>query len=337
MRSSHALRFVGFAVTACVLATLTVCLALVLAPVQRCHAVTAAEAMAEAQAAYAALTETQEKLNVSEQEYDGAIMEMQNAEKKIQEATERMKVLKVGLASMIRSEYTNDKIGILDVLFNSSSFTDLATNLALMAKLQKSNSDLIDEMKALRTELTEQKAIAENNAKIAAEEMAEATELMQIQRATYDSLSEQAAVLLAQEIMANQTANYEYMAATYGDGSWGGYTGTWDYAGGGGDILDRAYALLGSRYVYGGSSPDGFDCSGYVGYVLTGSTARIGNTLTYMQWPQLSEPEVGCVCVSNGHTGIYVGNGQMIHAMNEENGVCVSAVDPDMIFVQSPY
>ena len=103
----------------------------------------------------------------------------------------------------------------------------------------------------------------------------------------------------------------------------------------GNEIVDRAYSMLGSSYSYGGTGADGsFDCSGLVGYALTGTNERIGNTLTFMEYNQVSDPQPGDIVVSEGHTGIYIGDGQMIHAQDEETGVVVGAVQSDMIYVR---
>ena len=103
----------------------------------------------------------------------------------------------------------------------------------------------------------------------------------------------------------------------------------------GNEIVDRAYSMLGSSYRYGGTGADGsFDCSGLVGYALTGTNERIGNTLTFMEYNQVSDPQPGDIVVSEGHTGIYIGDGQMIHAQDEDTGVVVGKVQDDMIYVR---
>jgi cell wall-associated NlpC family hydrolase len=78
--------------------------------------------------------------------------------------------------------------------------------------------------------------------------------------------------------------------------------------------FSRAQACLGAPYVWGGVGPDGYDCSGLVSYALTGAHERLGTTYTFMEWPAVSDPQPGDVCVNWGHTGIYIGNNQMIHS-----------------------
>ena len=103
----------------------------------------------------------------------------------------------------------------------------------------------------------------------------------------------------------------------------------------GNSIVDRARSMLGSTYRYGGTGSDGtFDCSGLVGYAITGTNERIGNTTTFMGYNQVSDPQPGDIVVSEGHTGIYIGDGQMIHAQDEEHGVVVGNVQSDMIYVR---
>ena len=103
----------------------------------------------------------------------------------------------------------------------------------------------------------------------------------------------------------------------------------------GNEVVDRAMSMLGASYQYGGTGADGsFDCSGLVGYALTGSYERIGNTTTFMGYNQVSDPQPGDICVNDGHTGIYIGDGQMVHASDENTGVVVGDVQSGMIYVR---
>ena len=99
-------------------------------------------------------------------------------------------------------------------------------------------------------------------------------------------------------------------------------------------VVDRAYSKLGCEYVWGACSPTAFDCSGFVSYCLTGSYTRLGTTYTFLGWQQVSNPQPGDVCTSSYHCGIYIGNGQMIHASTYGVGVIVGPVQSDMIFVR---
>ena len=88
----------------------------------------------------------------------------------------------------------------------------------------------------------------------------------------------------------------------------------------GGTIVSRAYSS--------------FDCSGFVSYCLTGSYTRLGTTLTFMGWTRVSNPQPGDVVTTATHCGIYIGNGQMIHAPHTGDVVKVGPVQSGMIYVR---
>ena len=96
------------------------------------------------------------------------------------------------------------------------------------------------------------------------------------------------------------------------------------YFAGGNGIIDLAQQFLGVPYVWGGSSPRGFDCSGFVQYVYAQKGIHLPRTAdiqaTAGQPVSKSELQPGDLVffagdyVNISHVGIYVGNGQMIHA-----------------------
>ena len=91
-------------------------------------------------------------------------------------------------------------------------------------------------------------------------------------------------------------------------------------------VAEYAKQFLGVPYVYGGTSPSGFDCSGIVYYVYKqfGVTLnRVANDqMVNGTWVPFSEAMPGDIIGfknSSGyvnHVGIYVGNGMMIHSPN---------------------
>ena len=102
----------------------------------------------------------------------------------------------------------------------------------------------------------------------------------------------------------------------------------------GGSIVSRAYSQLGKPYVWGAYGPNSFDCSGFVSYCLTGRYTRLGTTLTFMGWTRVSNPQPGDVVTTATHCGIYIGNGQMIHAPHTGDVVKVGPVQSGMIYVR---
>jgi len=103
----------------------------------------------------------------------------------------------------------------------------------------------------------------------------------------------------------------------------------------GADAAASAYDYLGTPYVYGGSSPKGFDCSGFtmyiyglLGYSLPHSaTSQWQSTGDYVERDDLQPGDLVLFCdpsLSRGkacsHVGIYVGDGQFIHASSSSTG-----------------
>ncbi|MEE6453083.1 NlpC/P60 family protein [Gottfriedia acidiceleris] len=92
----------------------------------------------------------------------------------------------------------------------------------------------------------------------------------------------------------------------------------------GNSLVDYALQFQGVPYVFGGTSPSGFDCSGFIWYVYSHNGYGIsrGNVKTY--WSnatKISSPQPGdLVFLQNtyingpSHMGIYIGGNKMVHA-----------------------
>ena len=108
----------------------------------------------------------------------------------------------------------------------------------------------------------------------------------------------------------------------------------------GSSLVAFAQQYLGVRYVYGGASPKGFDCSGFTMYVMKQFGYSLPHTATG-QWKSGLGTKVSYAEMMPGdlvffcdpsrslgkacsHAGIYVGNGQFIHASSSKSGVIYS-------------
>jgi cell wall-associated NlpC family hydrolase len=107
--------------------------------------------------------------------------------------------------------------------------------------------------------------------------------------------------------------------------------------GAGVQVADLAQQYVGSPYRWGGISPTGFDCSGFVMFIYS----QFGISLPHNETGQLnSGPRIGSDDLEPGdivvfantyraglsHTGIYIGDGQFVHAADEQHGVLVSNI-----------
>lgn len=95
-------------------------------------------------------------------------------------------------------------------------------------------------------------------------------------------------------------------------------------------IADFACKYIGYPYVAGGTSlTNGADCSGFVmavyqafGYSLPRSSyaqSAVGKSVSY------SEAQPGDIIYYGGHVGIYIGNGQIVHASTERTGIKITS------------
>ena len=102
------------------------------------------------------------------------------------------------------------------------------------------------------------------------------------------------------------------------------------------DIVEYAKQFLGNRYVYGGTNPNkGVDCSGFTSYVMKHAG---GVQLSHSSSAQSKEGKVismedarpgDLIFYGSGkhinHVALYIGDGEIVHASNERNGILISS------------
>ncbi|MDN5604156.1 C40 family peptidase [Rothia sp. HC945] len=96
-------------------------------------------------------------------------------------------------------------------------------------------------------------------------------------------------------------------------------------------IVDDAKTGEGGSYVWGGRDFKAWDCSGFVSWVASQSGVQL-DAYTHSMKDQLTPtdaPQPGDVVFTNGyeHVGIYLGDGQMISALNPDQGTTITSVD----------
>ena len=106
-------------------------------------------------------------------------------------------------------------------------------------------------------------------------------------------------------------------------------------------IADFALQFFGYPYVWAGNTPSGFDCSGLTQYVVLNTvgidighdTAGQMNYGSWVNWGEWAPGDLvyfaGTYKAGISHTGVYIGDGQIIHAANESTGVIISSLYSD--------
>ena len=350
----------------------------------KAHAVTAAEKQAEANAALEKLNAMQEKLDraevslyAAETERDDAQARMDEAQGRIDSASSRISELQDKLGNRARSMYRSGSSTFLDLLLGATTFQAFASNWDLLNDMNQNDADMVEETKTLRSEAVyeEQRNVAAQKAEEAEAVKKEAESLVSQMQDTYNSLSEEAAQLLAEEEAAREAAALAAAQAAEEEarrqaeeeerrqqqsnsgGNSGGGSGSGGNSGGsssggsgssgggsssnnskpqtvGGTAVDRAYGELGKPYSWGAVGPDSYDCSGLVSYCLLGRHSRLGTAASFMGYTRVSNPKPGDICCNDHHCGIYIGDGQMIHAPRTGDVVKISAVHSGMIYTR---
>lgn len=100
-------------------------------------------------------------------------------------------------------------------------------------------------------------------------------------------------------------------------------------------VVNYAYKFLGKPYVYGAAGPNAFDCSGLTQYVFSKLGVNLSRT-TYTQVGEgtkvnRSDLKPGDLVFFNtqgstSHVGIYIGNGEFIHAPRTGKPVMISSL-----------
>ena len=106
-------------------------------------------------------------------------------------------------------------------------------------------------------------------------------------------------------------------------------------SGRGSTVVETAKKYLGCKYVYGGTTPSGFDCSGFTQYVYKQHGVSLNRTAasqtsngTAVSKANLQPGDL--VFFGKGsisHVGIYIGGGSFIHAANSRTGVITSTLN----------
>ena len=292
-------------------------------------------------------TQTQqihEELSAQTQELDQTAGEITQKQQEIAEGQAK-------LSSYVAGEYKTGGLSLLQVLTGVDDLGDMLNRLFYYGKVSDKQAQTIQEVKDLKQQLTDKQTEQEKNVAATQKKVDELNAQQAEAQSVVNSLDSQLQAELAAEAEANAALQAGINASTAEKATVRNDTaGTTENTPApapaptpqpstpsapsqsvdGGTVVSRAYSKLGYAYSWGGIGPNSFDCSGFVSYCLTGRYCRLGTTGTFMGWTRVSDPQPGDVVVNSYHTGIYIGNGQMIHASDYKTGVIISSVAAGM-------
>jgi cell wall-associated NlpC family hydrolase len=317
-----------------------------------------------------------EQLNVTNSEmdvlseqialYTASIAQMENQltldKEKKQELLESYK-------THIRAMEENGTYSYMEILLGASSLEDLLCRIdligeimgyydGLVKKIQQAETDIQTAKTNMETEMAGQEEVfAEYQAKqadLATQQAEVEAVLASLTSDSEDYKSQLESVATLQTSIGGQISDMEDKLAeleriraeqaaasqiSSGGGSVGWYSDSVGTATGQ-EIVDYAETFLGVPYVYGGTSPSGFDCSGLVYYCYTHFGYSVNRTAAGLAYSgrvvSSSDLQPGDIILFTstdgsyiGHAGIYIGGGQFIHAPHTGDVVKISSLSED--------
>lgn len=310
---------------------------------------------ARLQEVQARLQNVYQQVDIAVENYNQANESLTTVKGKIKENGSQLKVAEYNLSIAERhlnqraqDIYKTHDVSLLDVFFSSNSFDDLVTQLDVMERLSTNDAETVDAVAAIRSDIAQRRVQLKKDqteatalVKKRAETKTKIVGLQQQLESTSAGLkSDIRRIEAAQAAAARRAAEAARRAAAAqrvaSSGS-GGDTSSSSSSGGDGNpssvpapggsgraaVVGIARQYLGVRYVYGGASPSGFDCSGLAMFCYARAGIGIPRTATAQQKAMTPVP-IGALQPgdlvffgSSGysyHVGIFAGGGSMIHA-----------------------
>ena len=281
------------------------------------------KAKAEAQALLNLIDKLDEELSAATEDYDYAAQQLEDTQAQVAKTTANIAKAEKDLQSeqdqfnqRMVNIYKAGRLNILNVLLGSNSFSDLVSRVDQWQRFGKQDSTLVDQI------ATYKKDVADRKVELVAQlqqQQQDATKAQTAKGKVLAQLKKQEKALKGKE--AQVTALKKAEAARQAKLAAQARARQKFLASRPGIVIGTAMKYLGVPYVWGASSPSGFDCSGLVKYCyakvgisLPHSSAMQYNYGTHVSRNQLKPGDLVFFYNPIHHVGIYIGNGNMINA-----------------------
>jgi cell wall-associated NlpC family hydrolase len=291
------------------------------------------KANAQAQALLNLINKLDEELSAATEEYDYATQQLEDTQAAVKRTTtnitkaERdLKTAQDLLNQRLVNIYKAGDLTMLGVILNASSFTELISRVDQMRRLGKQDSQLVNQVTGYKQKVAERKAelVVQQT-----EQQTYADKAKGARTKVLGQIAKQKKALKGKEVQIAQLKKAE--AARQAKLAAEARARQRFLASRPGIVINTAMKYLGVPYVWGASSPSGFDCSGLVkycfakvGFSLPHSSAMQYNYGTHVSRNQLKPGDLVFFYTPIHHVGIYIGNGNMINATG--NHVQISTV-----------